>query len=1350
MSQLLKPAIGIHLEPGINLALTEIKGKKPDITFIITTNHTGGLPHGIDKVSSLEFLQQKVSEYPESTRFNAPGAKQGQTAILCLAAKKNENNFQAIKHAINTISGNLSISVIQKIRSYPLKSPNPIAIVIFPNVQSNISELLNRLDPDNQPESAVRIEEDRNQPATQGLIIKLDDTYYAIQQPIGSNNYSVTWTAHPLHQPPDDPDDETLLSNSETRQRLINDHNDGKIYKNLGNEDIVAIQIAIPGFEENLQKYSNNIRRLGSYVAQVRFSNLISRDTAEASFPCLIFDWFDGICLRELPAQWSEHKGLWLCAQITHLLQIAHLANPDLQLTSGITIDNIFLSGDETSKPRVKMLEWGYESVDENNQKEQLVIRFGELMLQIFCPVWFQTIIRSRNTLSWKDLGIGSPDSLPVQEWDKLSYGTRTIIRRLLSNDLGGNSEAILQALYDLISEQIECWLSPNPLVRAQIESSGSRLNWLDIAGSQGDIVPSEERQQIIFEIADSMGKQDYHSAALIDLRTALRLYPEESGFRWATLVHTVANLSRVPHSYVRLRLSDTLEAMRERSFELAEAFLESRRAHLPRLDPDHPELAGKLVTALSYRIKILRLIPPALTGVQNDWRVEEAESVCSVVQDIHAKAEQFENEILGGTDQACEHAIKQLQFAIADYYSQQADYNAITQSSELLLATRQKKFEQRLIRARRLGELARESQNPDILTEAMIRYDRTAEEFPDLWETQAQILETERLTFRNQYIQQRAAFARQFMQQERFAEAAQALRPAMDLFSQNDLGTSTMSVLQAFQQAMIYATRQEYSLAEASINYVYKTAWLEIQPLLESWKSAFYIGSQIQQAREEFIHYHASATHMAHIINLTTNSIQQAKSWHGPIWLETNVQKWEQEAIDLTNKAVNNLVMNVDDVLCTPHGNTVLYNHYSYLNIIKAIKNALTAIETIRPVLDTELTRLAAKLNASWRKTLAIYQYDRTNALILAGIYVPAIVAGSDADEARSNDPQVADRRKVVSEVVFTELIKVWKLVFDNGIEQKSLTKALRNAFANFSDPNLPIGQLDDLGNRFLQPGLDVNIATQALEYWLSSEPKETKRDQFAKHLASYRPQDDFFYLFHYASVGKLVSNQQYEDAELIAETARVLQRDVADIIEQRREAQLAVETELCVYWAHQYYITTKGGPIAQPILDGLNRKGLSTSLVNLAVDLMEPGVLDDNTILNLAEFTYAGLQAKNFADTIAKFRPDQYPTIREEWQNVLAGDTIDRLNQIREILYAPKNLTGASRLNLWYAFTYIYSSQRIRKVNELLIFTKRIAPNEQLYQQVRLMRLRSWLAYILVFCLIVVLLVILWILIG
>ncbi len=1155
------------------------------------------------------------------------------------------------------------------------------------------------------------------------LVLHVEKEYYALVSANTTGSASVVWRTRHLRRLPE-VGVEVLSLSAETRTRLIQDAVAKIAYADFDpSGELFAIKIALPGKEATLEKEVKALQRLGATILRLQFPGF--NQPWPENFPCLIMEWVEGEPLSQRTDPFSEPDGLQICLQLANLLYIARLSAPDVILTDSLNAENVFVVKEANQPPLVRLLGWGAYERQENLFRERTLIRFGEVMAGIFAPALGFKINRAINDPLLEELGKGASEDLGATQWDTLTYGTRTLIRRVLQRDFEGGADAIISNVRQSIQQQVQNWAAESPHLQAQIEVGAARLNWLDIAAARGERISEDERRQLLYQVLDVYGKEDQHFLAFLDLRTALRRYPQDASFRWAFLFHTIARASRIPRAYLRLRLGETLAAMREASFELARALLDSRRNQLPHHEAD--PLTASLISALFNRIDILRLAPSTLRALQEEWQIEEAEATLLTLTTLQSQSEEWEWQVLPGADPATGQVMEALRTAIIDYHNEHADYEAAIERPELLSSTRKNKFEQSVQRAMRLGGFGLNSDADDLVLEALTCLDQAETGYPDLWEAREYELTKYRLSLQNFLVTQWNERARHALQKEGFRQAAQVLQMVHRIAPDTHLIQDTLTVLEALQQAQKHYHRAEYSLAAADLEPAIDLAWDEILPVLTGGNAAAKIGDKIQQVREIQHRWPASVPHAAQTIHLCIQVYREADTWQGPIHLHDNVATWQQEAVRYWEQGVDIMRDQMNFALQHSSGEAVSYQRVSYLHYIQAAQDTLRQIDEEKFSAESPLTALRTQLDLFWRKAQTIYSYDRTLTLIEAREYAEALAPGRDADKLHLDDPLVNAARIRVSEVVSVHLQKEWEAACKECHKRKEITQPLADLFARFSQADSPAGSLAEAGNRFLEKG-NINILTPALEFLFAPVPTHQTCAEFGIQLARYRPDDCRFWFYHYALVAHLVAHKRYVEALEIETRAAIEQKKSTHLKEQREEACLAVKDQLREWWLARYQEMTGRGPIALTMQKGLALQGLSLALVKLADDLMPSPPPPSETALALAGALYADDQGDVFGGKMAAVRPADYKPLLAEINSRFENHTQIQLREAALAIYA--QVRGDKlRLDVRHALTYVFTRVRLRQARQSLNFAARIAPTPALARRVGQARLGGWL---------------------
>ena len=204
-------------------------------------------------------------------------------------------------------------------------------------------------------------------------------------------------------------------------------------------------------------------------------------------FPCIVMEWVTGEKLSKGDL-FSEKDGLEIVSQLADLLLKLHLVAPDIVPTDSLKADGVFIDQKAGGGFKVRLVDWGGYDEREGQIYEKSLIRFGEVMVDVFAPDLGFKVDRGQNAVPLSSLAAGLGKSRGVAEWDALTYGTRDLIRRVLQREgFQGSAQNILTSLLDACREQLKRWNEPNPLAKIREASGVDKLNWLDIAVARNE-----------------------------------------------------------------------------------------------------------------------------------------------------------------------------------------------------------------------------------------------------------------------------------------------------------------------------------------------------------------------------------------------------------------------------------------------------------------------------------------------------------------------------------------------------------------------------------------------------------------------------------------------------------------------------------------------------------------------------------------------------------------------------------------------------------------------------------------------------------------------------------------------
>ncbi len=654
-------------------------------------------------------------------------------------------------------------------------------------------------------------------------VLHMGGVYYALLSPNTTGSTAVVWQARKLDRLPEQ-GVQVLTPSAETRTRLIRDAAARTAYADSDpSGELVALKTALPGKETALEKEAKALQRLGASVLRLHFPAF--EQTWPEGFPCLVMEWVQGEKLSEHGAPYPEQEGLQICLQLVNILYAARLSAPDIVLTDSLKGDGVFIQRDERGNFQTRILDWNVYETQEGNVRERTLIRFGEVMAGIFAPALGFKINRATNEVPFEDLGKGKPGDTGAKQWDQLSYGARTLIRRVLQRDFEGGADVIISAMQTAIKEELARWTEPDPLARARRESGPARLNWLDMIRAKGKPLSPEDQEQytrLLRERADDFGRQGLHIAALTDLRSAMRIHPDDSYFRWATLAHAIAEASADgSRAFQRLRLDESLAHLRYDRYVEAQASLEWALAFIGQVQFKRArETAENYLEALTHRARILASVSGALLRLKEDWRIEDAETAYEHAGEWERACDRFEASLLFGQDALCRARIEELNQQIAAFQKAQGDYAGALRKPELLAEVRRKNFARLLERAAVLFNLGNTPPRPDLWIASIQIYNRAMAEYTDLWREQEQPAEKLRQDAANQLASHYRQQAEDYLHEDNwFPDRAQMFLQQAILYKQADPETlSLQTALENYRRAEVSLHLGELEAARAAL----------------------------------------------------------------------------------------------------------------------------------------------------------------------------------------------------------------------------------------------------------------------------------------------------------------------------------------------------------------------------------------------------------------------------------------------------------------------------------------------------------------------------------------------------
>jgi hypothetical protein len=632
----------------------------------------------------------------------------------------------------------------------------------------------------------------------------------------------VVWQARRLSGGAPSPGEfEVVQASADLRPRLITEARNGARFADDQIGELVAIKIALPGREADLERSLTALRRLGTRALRLYYPGpSLADDLWAPGFPCTVVEWADGTKLSESPL-FTEVTGLEVCFQIADIVAGAREAAPDIVLTESLKPDNVIVAYDEQNRLRVRIIDWNAYATDQAEIRESTLLRFGEIMTRVFAPDMPFAVNWTTNTAPMRLLGAGQPGEPGATEWDGLTYGTQALIRRTLKGDFDGDADGVVRALRQNLKDQRARWAEDDALWQARLESGPARLNWLDIASARQGRLSAEARERLnedrlreLREIVVEHTNGGRHLEAVVDLRTALRRHPHDSYFRWAMLAHSVA-LAGPEMAFRRLHLDEGLSHLQGGRYAQAETAFERGVALFDDLDFEAPgrEEARRHLEALLLAAESLALTDSAMNSLAEDWRVEDAESRMTLAEELAGRSEGLSRPLLTGRDVVCQQKLVELRGAVAAFHERHRGYDPGARKREAVEQARLLNFNRLADRARTLAT----RDQPDSWAAAQQLFDRAADEYPDLWREEH---DQERASVAEKTGRRRLQDAREALAAGHWATAATALAHAALNSTTRDDAIRLQAAMSAYQRGDLELVRGDAAAAYASFAY--------------------------------------------------------------------------------------------------------------------------------------------------------------------------------------------------------------------------------------------------------------------------------------------------------------------------------------------------------------------------------------------------------------------------------------------------------------------------------------------------------------------------------------------------
>jgi hypothetical protein len=653
--------------------------------------------------------------------------------------------------------------------------------------------------------------------------LRLDGKIYILKKANTTGSTSIVWQTWMVSESFDHSNVRVLEPGATTRQELIRLAQTDQRYPDWEGGGVeMAVKIPYPNNEDKLEREAQALRRLGANVLRMTYPRQDRRDELwRADFPCVVMDWVTGTKLSE-SAAFSEPEGLEICQRLADLFYQIRSRAPEIVPTDSIKADGIFIAGSQGNFS-VRIIDWNVYVEKESAFKELTLIRLGEVLMGIFAPAMELQVDRKANVVPFEKLAVGATGSTAAQQWDRLSYSTRNLIRRLLERNFEGDADRIVQTFRSLVEEQAQAWKNPDPLGQARRSQGPVRLNWLDIAYGKGlelSEVELEDRSRYLKDEIEVLMKDRRHVASGAELYRALRLYPGDPYYRWAFIANRAAQIAATTgqtQAYERLRLDETLAHLRSGHFIDAQAPLDWAATYLNSNQAIFPPETLDLISALRNRIRILVEAAGARTGLEERGRIQEAVATLARTAEWDRQALLSEDKILDGDDLACKKAIADLENAQDQYYKLYKQYEIGLKDASQLDEIRRNYFKRLLDYAQEM-EAQGGSDKLDLWLAALERYNLAMSSYPDLWEKERAALEERRTQLYRRLSDRYVEMAQARLNNEtwQIADAQVFLHQAMQYNAGNSAAAQLEMGLTYFQFADQALRRGELGPAQA------------------------------------------------------------------------------------------------------------------------------------------------------------------------------------------------------------------------------------------------------------------------------------------------------------------------------------------------------------------------------------------------------------------------------------------------------------------------------------------------------------------------------------------------------
>ena len=301
----------------------------------------------------------------------------------------------------------------------------------------------------------------------------------------------------------------------------------------------VAIKIARPRWENDLREEARLLGRLAriGQAGRARVIGVVADLTGKTEPPVLILEWAPGISLNATPA-FSERDGLRLALQLTEFVQSAFF---HVILTDTLKPGSIFY--DDANRSLV-LLDLNTVGTRPEDMREVTLPILGQTVYRLFTGGLVEF---PRETRGFDVSGTQIGPDRDAATWDRLSYGTRSLVTDLLLKHIpGARPDEIVANLVRRVSAQRERSVAePTQLLASarQATDPAACLNDYDLAGQRDAELAESDGQryrQALYNLLHGLPLAAHDTAWAI-LNWARRRFPEDVTLRWIWLVRQAA-----------------------------------------------------------------------------------------------------------------------------------------------------------------------------------------------------------------------------------------------------------------------------------------------------------------------------------------------------------------------------------------------------------------------------------------------------------------------------------------------------------------------------------------------------------------------------------------------------------------------------------------------------------------------------------------------------------------------------------------------------------------------------------------------------------------------------------------